>query len=177
MSIEVVQPEAPALGLFDPDADPAARRKTKRKRAPRKRTRRKSSGTVGAKPYVIGPRGGVAWLGPKALRYDPDFDFDFDPARRRRRKVRRYDPAARKRASLRKIYGYLTPLGAAYGFLNGLNKSANPMNWGNTINNISNPKIPTSLDEYVQRLKKNLSFLAGVGGFVYSKLPFLSILF
>jgi len=177
MSIEVAQPEAPALGLFDPDLDPARRRRSRRKRTPRKRTRRKkSSGTVGAKPYVIGPRGGVAWLGPKALRYDPDYDFDFDPARRRYRRRRRYDldPARRRKlAKTRKLYGYLTPVGLIYGFLNGVNKTANPLKWyPSTIDNISNPKLPSSLDEYVQRLKGNMSFLFGVGGIIYKYLPF-----
>ncbi|MEM3415169.1 MAG: hypothetical protein QW575_06325 [Thermoproteota archaeon] len=63
------------------------------------------------------------------------------------------------------------PIGLVYGFLNGINKTANPTKWGNTINNISNPKLPASLDEYVTRLKGNLSFLLGIGGYIYSVLP------
>ncbi|MEM3829041.1 MAG: hypothetical protein QXP36_07505 [Conexivisphaerales archaeon] len=63
------------------------------------------------------------------------------------------------------------PIGLIYGFLNGINKTANPTKWGNTINNISNPKLPASLDEYVTRLKGNLSFLLGIGGYIYSVLP------
>jgi hypothetical protein len=89
--------------------------------------------------------------------------FDPDPAKRRK---------SRKTKSKAKFYKFLQPVGLAYGFLNGVNKTANPLNWGNTINNITNPVLPSSLDEYVGRLKKNLSFLLGLGGAIYGMLPF-----
>lgn len=58
------------------DPEPARRRRARRRGA---------TGRIRHKPYRVGPRGGIAWVGSRKLRYDPE------PARRRRR-VRRLDP-------------------------------------------------------------------------------------
>lgn len=59
--------------------DPAKRRSSRRRGATR---------YVAGKPVYDGPRGGVAWVGPRKLRYDPAL-IAYEP---RRRRVRRYDP-------------------------------------------------------------------------------------
>lgn len=85
MSEAVVQTQAenqglqPVYLLYDP-----AKRK-------RKRAKRAKEGAVRGKAYIIGPRGGVAWIGPSALRYEPDPIVLYEPARRRRR-ARKLDP-------------------------------------------------------------------------------------
>ncbi|MEM3423966.1 MAG: hypothetical protein QXE51_05320, partial [Nitrososphaeria archaeon] len=140
------------------DPDPGRRRKRARTRA---RARpRKARARRGRLPYFARVK---SRLGAKGItvRYDPDPDFDPEPARRRKRKAK----------GMKAVNKYLMPVGLIYGFLNGINKTANPTKWGNTINNISNPKLPASLDEYVTRLKGNLSFLLGIGGYIYSVLP------
>ena len=73
---------APAIQYVPIMYDPARRR--------RRRARAKGgTTTIGGKRVYRGPRGGMAWVGPSALRYDPMPVLD--PARRRRR-ARKLDP-------------------------------------------------------------------------------------
>lgn len=55
---------------------------------PARRKRRRGRRAIGGKPVYRGPRGGVAWIGPSAMRYDPAL-VAYEP---RRRRYRKYDP-------------------------------------------------------------------------------------
>jgi hypothetical protein len=169
--------------LYDPDPDPdPARRRRRRtrgiprsirkypglvaawlKRAGRRMPRRRRRYDPGVRTYTIrtakkifrGPRGGVAWVGKKKRRYDPD-------------------PGVPR--GLRRPLRWLTPLVGILSYI-----YANVKKDAATLNDVPSKLIehhthptqylPKTVGEYWERLKGNSVSWLGIAGWIYSVLP------